>query len=44
MKVCILSDIHWGARNASKYFIENYKLFYANIFFPYLEALSLIHI
>lgn len=35
-KTAIITDIHFGCRGASAYFIERYKLFFENIFFPYL--------
>lgn len=35
-KIAIITDIHFGCRGASVYFIERYKLFFENIFFPYL--------
>lgn len=35
-KVALITDIHFGCRGASSYFIERYELFFKNIFFPYL--------
>lgn len=37
MKVAIITDTHWGARNDSQAFIEFYRKFYENSFFPTLE-------
>lgn len=37
MKVALITDVHWGARNDSQAFIEFYRKFYTNYFFPTLE-------
>jgi DNA repair exonuclease SbcCD nuclease subunit len=37
MKICVLGDTHFGARNDSPIFDKQFKNFYENIFFPYLE-------
>lgn len=37
MKVAIITDVHWGARNDSPAFIEFFRKFYSEIFFPTLE-------
>jgi DNA repair exonuclease SbcCD nuclease subunit len=37
MKVAIITDQHFGARKGSKYLHDHFKLFYENVFFPYLE-------
>lgn len=36
MKICLLGDTHFGVRSDSKAFIEYYRKFYENVFFPYL--------
>lgn len=37
MKVALITDVHWGARNDSQAFVEFYRRFYENCFFPTLE-------
>lgn len=36
MKFGLISDIHFGARNNSSYFLGNMLKFYEHVFFPYL--------
>ena len=38
MKVAIITDQHFGARNDSTLFLDFYQKFYENTFFPTLEA------
>lgn len=38
MKIAILGDTHFGARNASMAFSDYFGKFYEDVFFPYLDA------
>lgn len=37
MKIALITDIHFCIRNGSLYFAERYRLFFENIFFPYID-------
>jgi predicted phosphodiesterase len=37
VKVCVISDTHYGARKGSKLFQDYFEEFYKNVFFPTLE-------
>ena len=47
MKIALLNDTHFGARNDSPAFLEYFMRFYNEIFFPYLKEnniTTLIHL
>ena len=44
MKVAILGDTHFGARNDSVHFSVFFEKFYKEIFFPYLEQHNILHV
>lgn len=44
MKVAILGDTHFGARNDSPHFARFFEKFYKEIFFPYLEKENILHV
>jgi DNA repair exonuclease SbcCD nuclease subunit len=37
MKICVISDTHWGAKKGSKHLHDYFELFYKNVFFPSLK-------
>ena len=44
MRVAILGDTHFGARNDSPIFDNQFKKFYDEVFFPYLEQNNISHV
>jgi predicted phosphodiesterase len=47
MKIALINDTHWGARNDSPAFIDYFNKFYDEVFFPYLQEnniKTLIHL
>ncbi len=47
MKIALLNDTHFGARNDSSAFLDYFMRFYNEIFFPYLKEnniTTLIHL
>lgn len=44
MKVCVLGDTHFGARNDSVHFSIFFEKFYKEIFFPYMEQHNIKHV
>lgn len=44
MRVAILGDTHFGARNDSAHFSTFFEKFYKEIFFPYLEQHMIFHV
>lgn len=44
MKVAIITDQHFGARNDSVSFLDFYERFYENVFFPVLDKNDIDHV
>lgn len=44
MKVAIITDQHFGARNDSVAFLDFYQKFYDNVFFPTLDESDITHL
>lgn len=44
MKIAILGDTHFGARNDSLHFSSYFERFYTEVFFPYLEKKNILHV
>jgi len=44
MKVAVITDTHWGVRNDNGAFLEYFKMFYENVFFPTLKERGITHV
>lgn len=44
MKIALLGDTHWGARNDSEHFLEHFQRFYDGVFFPYMKENGIQHV
>lgn len=44
MKVALITDQHFGARNDSTSFLDFYQRFYENVFFPVLDRNNINHV
>ena len=44
MKIALVTDTHWGARNDNLAFADYFKKFYDNIFFPKIDELGIKNI
>ena len=44
MKVALVTDTHWGARNDSKVFAKYFSKFWKETFFPYIDKHNIDHI
>ena len=41
MKIALITDQHFGARNDSIHFLDYYEKFYNHTFFPYLDSINI---
>jgi DNA repair exonuclease SbcCD nuclease subunit len=44
MKIALLGDTHFGARNDNSAFHDYFEKFYTEVFFPYLKEHNILHI
>ncbi len=44
MKIALLGDTHFGARNDNSAFHDYFEKFYTEVFFPYLKEHDILHI
>ena len=44
MKIAIIGDLHWGARNDNQEFLNYFQRFFDNIFFPELEKRNITNV
>jgi len=44
MEIAMITDQHFGVRNDSKYFLDNYEKFYSEVFFPTLVERNIKHL
>ena len=44
MKIALVTDLHFGARNDNQKVAEHQRLFYDNVFFPYLDEHNITNV
>jgi DNA repair exonuclease SbcCD nuclease subunit len=44
MKIAIITDTHWGVRNDHQAFLDNNKKFLDDVFFPFIDAHSIVDV
>lgn len=44
MKICLINDTHFGARNDSPIFLAHQELFFQSVFFPYIKQNDVTHV
>ena len=43
-KVCVIGDLHLGARNGSNHFSDHFNKFFQEVFFPYMKKNKIKHV
>ena len=43
-KVCVIGDLHLGARNGSNHFSDHFNKFFEEVFFPYMKKNKIKHV